>query len=165
MGVSWEPLGSVLGASWGRLGASWGPLGAPLGSFRGGLGAILEEINQSRGFPNYGPPLGSSKNRLLDPSCGALGALLGVMKAVSGLSWASLGALLGQLGAILRPRKAIGSEKARRQKTLIFLRFWKDFSLLGGLLGRLGGLLEPSWSGLGASWSILEAILSQLGLS
>ena len=27
-GASWEPLGGVLGASWGVLGASWGVLGA-----------------------------------------------------------------------------------------------------------------------------------------
>ena len=93
-----------------------------------------------------------------------------------GPSWASLGALLGHLGAILRPRKAIGSEKARKQKTLIFHWFLKDFGLLGGLLGRLRGHLEPSWNGLGASCrhavsyldpclAILCAIGGHLGLS
>ena len=94
---------------------------------------------------------------------------MGALGAVLGLSWASLGALLGHLGAILRPRMAIGSEKARKQNTLIFLRFWKDFGLLGGSLGsslatwgRLGAVLGP----LGASWNPLErscAILSHLG--
>ena len=109
-------------------------------------------------------PLGGPPSRFLGRYYGALGALLGALRAVLGLSWASLGTLLGQLGAILKPRKAIGSEQARRQKTLIFLRFLKDFSLLGGLLGELFGHLEPSWDGLGASWSILGAILRHLPL-
>ena len=37
LGVSWEPLGGLLGASWGLLGPSWGALGALLGAF----GALL----------------------------------------------------------------------------------------------------------------------------
>ena len=57
------------------------------------------------------------------------------LEAVLGLSWASLGALMGPLGAVLRPRMAIGSEKARKQQTLIFRRFWTDFGLLGGPRG------------------------------
>ena len=55
------------------------------------------------------------------PSWAALGAVLGALGAVLEPSWAPLGALLGHLGAILRPQEPIGSEKARRQKTLIFL--------------------------------------------
>ena len=35
------------------------------------------------------------------------------------------------------------SEKARKHKTLIFLRFWKDFGLLGGPKRRL----EALWKG------------------
>ena len=72
--------------------------------------------------------------------------------AVLGLSWAPLGALLGHLGAILRPRKAIGSEKARKQKTTVVHLFLTDFDLLGGLLGRLRDQSESSWGGLGASF-------------
>ena len=60
---------------------------------------------------------------------------------------------------------AIGSEKARKQETLICRRYWKDFGLLGGLLGELFGHLGPSWCGLGASWSILGSILRHLALS
>ena len=68
----------------------------------------------------------------------------------------ALGALLGgpYLEAILRPRKAVGSEKAGRQKSLIFFMFLKDFGLLGASLG----------SSL-ASWSRLGAILGPLGAS
>ena len=60
---------------------------------------------------------------------------------------------------------AIGSEKAISRTSLVFFRFFKDFGFLEGFLGELFDLLEPSWSGLGASWSILEAILRHLGLS
>ena len=54
---------------------------------------------------------------------------MGALGAVLGPSLAPLGALLGHIGAILRPQKHIGSEKARRQRTLIFLRFLKDFGV------------------------------------
>ena len=59
-------------------------------SLGGALGAILEEIDQNRGWSQLASPLGSSQNHLLDPSCSALGALLGAHGAVLGLSWASL---------------------------------------------------------------------------
>ena len=78
----------------------------------------------------------------------------GAGKSVLGISWASRGALLGPLGAILRPRMAIGSEKARRQKSLVFVRFLNDF-----------GLLEASLGSSLASWSRLEAVLGPLGAS
>ena len=91
--------------------------------------------------------------------------LLGALGAVLGLSWASLGALLGHLGAILKPRLAIGSERATMQTSLIFFRFLKDFGILGGLLGKLFGLLEPSWGSLEASWTIFGTILTHLRLS
>ena len=90
---------------------------------------------------------------------------MGALGAVLGLSWASLGALLGHLGAILRPRMAIGSEKARKEKHIDFPKVFEGLLRLGGLLGELFGHLEPSWGGLGASWSILGAILKHLGLS
>ena len=66
LGVSWEPLGGLLGASWGLLGPSWGALR----SFRGALGAILEEIYQRRGGPLLALPLQSASNRLLGPPRG-----------------------------------------------------------------------------------------------
>eukprot|EP00959_Pyramimonas_sp_CCMP1952_P235780 4927194-Pyramimonas_sp.AAC.1 len=46
---------------------------------------------------------------------------------------------------------SIGSEKARNQSTLIFLRFWKDF-----------GLFWASWWGSLATWSRLGAVLGPL---
>ena len=48
LGASWGPLGGLLGPSWGPLGASWAP-----------LGAILEEIDQRRGWWQLALPLGS----------------------------------------------------------------------------------------------------------
>ena len=127
---------------------SWGPLGVLLGLSRCPLGALLN------GF----------------------GVLLGALGAVLGASWAPLGALLGHLGAILRPQERIGSEEAGRPKSLIFLRFWKDFGFLGGsrggsesTWGRLVALLEPLEGmseailhHLRLSWPILEAILEHL---
>jgi len=86
------------------------------------------------------------------------------------LSWASLGALMVSLGAALRPRNAIGSDKARKQQTLIFIRFCTDFDLLGGLLGefvwQLGAVLGRSWGLLGHLGNHLErscVILCHLG--
>ena len=84
---------------------------------------------------------------------------MGALGAVLGLSWASLGALLGHLGAILRPRMAIETEKARKPKTLIFSRFWKDVGLLGISWERLGRLVGASWGLLGPSWGALAALL------
>ena len=92
-----EASGTLLGLSW----------------------AIVEAIDQKRGELQLALPLGSPKNGLLKRSWGALGPLLGALGAVLGLSWASPEALLGHLGAILRPRKAIGSEKTKRQKHLV----------------------------------------------
>ena len=82
-GILLRPLGALLGASWGRAGASWGGLGG----FRGALGAILEDIDQTKRE----------------------------IRALLGRSWGqsvSLGPhLVPSLGAILKPRKPIGSEK------------------------------------------------------
>ena len=147
-----------MGASWGPLRGLLGPPGRLLGPSWGALGAILEDIDQKTRGSITPAPIGGLKNCLLDPSWGALGALLGALGAVLGLSWAALGAFGGPLGAILTPRKAIESKKARRQKSLISLRFLKDF----GLLAASWGHLEPSWGGLGASKSILGAILGNL---
>ena len=60
---------------------------------------------------------------------------------------------------------AIESEKARKQQSVAFYMSLKDFGFLEASLGSPLALLEPSWGGLGAFWSILEAILSQLELS
>ena len=64
---------------------------------------------------------------------------------------------------------AIGSENARRQKSVVFLRFLMDFGFLEASLGsylaswsRLGAVLGPSWAVLGPSWGRLGA---SLGLS
>ena len=90
---------------------------------------------------------------------------MGALGAVLGLSWAPLGALLGHLEAILRPRKAIGSEKARRQKSLIFIRFLKDFGILGASLGSSEGTWSRPGAVLRALGGMLKAILNHLGLS
>ena len=58
---------------------------------------------------------------------------------------------------------AIGSEKARKQKTLISLRFWKDFGLLGVSWEPLGGVLGASWGLLGPSWGALGSLRGALG--
>ena len=88
---------------------------------------------------------------------------MGALEAVLGLSWASLGALLGHLGAILRPRMAIGSEQARKQQTLIFRRFWTDFGLLVVSWERRGRLVGACWGLLGPSWGPLGVLLGAFG--
>ena len=83
------------------------------------------------GGANSGPPLGGSQMA----SWGPLGPLLGVSWALLGPSWSPLGALLGLSWAILRPQRPIGSEKARRQKTLfVFLFFPERAGAQGSLL-------------------------------
>ena len=149
MGLSWGALGALLGPSWGSFGGSWGPLGALFGGLGGLFGPSWRpRLKKTGGFQFPSPPRRLKKG-VLGPSWAALGALLGALGAVLGPSWAPLGALLGHLGAILRPQEPIGSEKARRQKTLIFLRFWSDLGLSGASLGgsvatssRLGAVLE-----------------------
>ena len=90
-----ERLGGLLGRSWApwlkKRGGSI-PV-APSEALKRRLGAVLERS---------WAPRGRSWGRL-------------------GPSWAPLGALLGHLGAILRPQRPIGSEKARRPKTVMFL--------------------------------------------
>ena len=71
LGASWEPLGGLLGISWGPLGASWGPLGVSRGPF---------------GAEGSKCPFGSP---VWTPSWSRLGGLLG-----------RLGGLLGRLGAL-----------------------------------------------------------------
>ena len=147
MAASWGPLGGLLGASWGPpvaiLGASWGLLGASWGH----LGGDRSKKGVEPISPPPQEPLKSPLGALLGRSWSALGAVLG-------LSWAPLGALLGPLGAILRPRMPIGSEKAIMQKSLIFLGFLKVFGLLEGSLGSSV-----------ASWSRLGTALGPLGPS
>eukprot|EP00959_Pyramimonas_sp_CCMP1952_P167289 3496470-Pyramimonas_sp.AAC.1 len=65
-------------------------------------------------------------------SWGRLGALLGALGTFSGPSLALLGALLGHLGASVRSHEPIGSDKARRQTTLIFRRSGAMLASLGG---------------------------------
>ena len=71
-----------------------------------------------------------------------------------GLSWASPGALLCQLGAILRPRKAIESAEAGRQNNIDFFNCLKGF-----------GILAASLEGSVATWSRLGAVLGPHGAS
>ena len=59
---------------------------------------------------------------------------MGALDAVLGPSWAHLGALLGDFGAILRPQEPIGCEKAKKAKTVIFLWWLKHLGLVGGSL-------------------------------
>ena len=83
---------------------------------------------------------------------------------------------MGQLGAILRMPKPIGSEKAIMPKTLIFPRLLDDFCILesavegskgtwiclGAALRPLGCVSEAILSHLELSWAIFEAILLSL---
>ena len=132
---SWGPLGVLLGPSWGPLGALLGVLEPSWGSLGGSgepLGAVLGPMAKKEGVPQFPSPPRRVTNAVLGPSWAALGALLGALGAALGPSWAPLGALLGHLGAILRPQDPIGSEKARKQTTLVFPRFWSHFGISGG---------------------------------
>eukprot|EP00959_Pyramimonas_sp_CCMP1952_P084433 1765904-Pyramimonas_sp.AAC.1 len=66
------------------------------------------------------------------PSWGSRGSLLERSCALLGSSWGPLGAVWGHLWASLRPQEPIGGKQARKHTTLMLLRFWKDFGLLGG---------------------------------
>ena len=120
------PLGGILGGSWRPLGASWAPPGALLGPswepWRPSWGH-LGGHRSKKGWILFPSPRRGLQMGLLGRSWGPLGALLGALGAFLGPSWASIGALLGHFGATLRPQKPIGSEKARRQTSLSFLRF------------------------------------------
>ena len=140
---------------WGSFGGVLGPLWGSSGGSGRSLGAILEAIEQNSDegqvvYLRRGP-----KSRLLGPSWAALEALLSDLGPVLGLSWARLGALLGHLGATLRLQEPIESEKARRQKTLIFLGFLKDFGFSGASLG----CSVATWGRLGAALELLVGML------
>ena len=85
--------------------------------------------------------------RLLRPLV-AFGAPAGCFWRFGGVlepSWGPLGALFGNLGAILRPQKLIGSDKAKEKNIKHQAHDAFDrFGPLGGLLVRLCGHLEPS---------------------
>ena len=155
--LSWAILNAILGylgLSWRSLGESWRP-----------LGAILRPIVQKEG----GFQLSSPPRRLNN---GVLGALLG-------RSWAPLGRSLGRIGplgpllglawAILRLPKPIGSEKARRPKTLFFHLFLHGFGILEGAVegskGTLGSVLGLSWGLLEVCRRLSWPILRYLGPS
>ena len=94
---------------------------------------------------------------LLGPSKSLLGALLGRSRVLLGPPWGPLGPLLGALsgniGAIVRPQKLIGGEKARRQTSLISFSALEGFCLLGGPEGAptaLGAVVERLVGPLGA---------------
>ena len=165
LGALWEGFGALSGLSRGSfralgalLGLSGGPLGSPNRASQGHLGGYRSKEGGSFRMP---PPLGPSKpplGALLRPSWGALGAVLGA-------SWAPLGAFLGRLGAILKPQKPIGSEKARRYNSVVFFRYLKDLGLLGGSLEGSGGTWGRPWAVLRAPGGRLKTILNHVGLS
>ena len=144
------PLDSNMAPGWPQNGPKW---------------RIPVDVEQKREEHLFLSPRRVQKNRFLGRSWTALGVLLGVLGRVLRLSWVHLGAILGHFGAILKLQEPIESEKARRQKTLIFFCFFNDFGLSGASLGgsvatwgRLGAVLEPLVG-------ILGAILSHRGLS
>ena len=65
-------------------------------------------------------------------------------------------ALLGYLVAIFKPQEPSESEKARRQKTLVFLLFFIDFGLPGA---SWGGSVD-TWGNLGP---VLDLLIGMLG--
>ena len=140
-GLSSGPLGALLGLSWALLRPFWGPLGTPLGL----SWAILEAIDEKRRRRLFqSPPSGPEKS--------PLGALLGRSWAwaLLGPSWASLGAVLGHLGAHIEASRAHRERKGEKAKNIGFPKCLKDFGLsrasLGGFLAtwsRLGSVLEP----------------------
>ena len=127
----WEPLG-VLGVIpepyLCNFGGLRGPYGVMLGVFLGFPGALLGHTwgpwgpswrpsIKSGGSPISGPPSDADKSRLgalLGRSWGALGSVLEP-------SWAPLGAILGHLGAILRPLRAHRRRKSEKAKNIVFL--------------------------------------------
>ena len=134
------PLGGLSGASWKPLGASCGALGGLLGSWDHLGGGRSKEVGRISRSPLRGHEI---------VSWGPPGPLLGALGIVVGASWAPLGALSGNLGAILKPQKHIGSEKTRRQHSLIFCGCLKDVCLLGvpeGAPRALGTVLRSSWA-------------------
>ena len=167
LGISWEPLVGLLGASRGLLCASsWGLLGALLGALGALLGrswkiSIKEEEGVAISVAPREPPKIASWTHL--------GALLGP-------SWGSLEPLLdslwGHLGAIVRPREAIESNRARRQNSLISFRFSNDFGFLGASVGgsvatwsRLGPVVGPRRTSWRPYWAILSRLGDHVGLS
>ena len=134
---SWGPLVLLLERSWAPLGPSFfSPL--PQVSL-----VSLGFLSVRRMRCHDGDPQRAS------------GVTVGALGAVLGLSWAPLlGALLGHLGAILKPRMAIGNEKAERQTSFVFFRFGEEF-----------GLLEASLESYLASWSHPRAVLGPLTTS
>ena len=98
LGGSWGPLGPLLRCLGALSGASWEPRGASPGNFG--------RHRSKEGRPRFPSPLCGYENRPWGP----LGTFLGRYWAplVCGASWAPLGALLGHLGARLRPHKRIG---------------------------------------------------------
>ena len=110
LGASWEPLGSLLGASLGLFGASLGPFGAPWGRPGPSWGALTPS-----------GPFGGHLGGLSRPPWGSLGVLLGrfgsLLDRLGGLfwpsrgplgpSWGPLGGLLGRLGAFLEAAWAV----------------------------------------------------------
>ena len=66
---------------------------------------------------------------------GRLGGLLGALGALLGISWAPLGAPVGNLRAILRPQKPIGSDVLSDTRSHL-------------------GLAEAQWSHLTPSWTL-----------
>ena len=130
------------------LEASWTALGKFLGRFWGVLGRFWGVLGRS--WP------------LLGRSWGALGRSWGTLGPLLGRS----GAVLGHLGAILKPQEPIGSEKARRPKTLIpyvLERSWPLGDVLKAFRRHPGDIQGPSWQYVGGLWPLLGSPWSLLG--
>ena len=76
---------------------------------------------------------------------------LGVLLAVSGLSWAYLGLSWGILGGL-------GGQKAILNDSFTFSSHFRSrWGLIWTVLGLSWALFGPSWACLEASWAVLEA--------
>ena len=115
LGASWEPLGSLLGASLGLFGAFWGPLGTSWAV----LGRSYAVWPLRR--PSWRPlaaALGLSWGPLgpfwepIGPSWGPLLAVSGPSWAVLGTPWGPLGPSWGLLGGCLGRHGLLSAEKS-----------------------------------------------------
>ena len=137
LGLSWAPLGPLLGAPGPLLGLAWAPPGPS-----GALGVLL-----------------GCSWRLLGLSWAAPGPLL----ASAGVPWRALGPLSGILGPSFDPLGGSWQPKLTFHGTLQKIRFSMCFVVFVASRGSCDPLLDRFWSlvgPLGALWTALGWLLA-----